>query len=152
MMGFLTDSPLPLWAVRLYAWWMLRGDVPFVDRLYDPVPTVASLDVPSLWIFGGEDSSMPTGWSIGELETLQAAGRPIEIEVFPEAEHGILLFEEDEEGERSYLGYAPGYLEMQIDWLRRQSGLSEEQIEGGKDEKPEAQETVGLEERGAEAR
>ncbi len=122
MVGFLTGTRLPLWVVRIYAWWSLRGDEPFVDRRYDPVPTMAALDVPSLWLFGGEDSSMPTAWSIDALETLRAAGRPIEIEVFPGAEHGILLFE-DQAGERTYLGYAPGYLARQVEWLRRQAGL-----------------------------
>ena len=46
IMGFLTDTSMPLWAVRLYAWWKMRGDVPLAVRLYDPVPTVASLDGP----------------------------------------------------------------------------------------------------------
>ena len=119
MLGFVSSSPLPWWAMRLYAWWFGRRDPPFIDRLYDPVPTVASLAIPSLWIYGGEDSSMPTAWSIGELEMLVEAGQPIEIELFPEAEHGILLFEEDS-GEREYLGYAPGYLEMQVEWVQRQ--------------------------------
>jgi dienelactone hydrolase len=109
--------------MRLYGWWMKRGDVPFIDRLYDPVPTVGLLRVPSLWILGAEDSSMPTGWTIDELETLQEAGRPVEIEVFPGAEHGILTFEEDDSGDRKVVGYAPGYLARQVQWLRRQSGL-----------------------------
>ncbi len=65
---------------------------------------------------------MPSGWSIAELEKLQAAGRPITIELFAAAEHGILLFDE-ENGERDYLGYASGYLPLQVEWLRRQSGL-----------------------------
>jgi pimeloyl-ACP methyl ester carboxylesterase len=120
--GFLTETSMPLWVMRLYFWWQSRGDEPFVDRLYDPVPTVASLDIPSLWIFGGEDSSMPTQWSIDALEALRAEGRPIEIEVFADAEHGILLFDESD-GERTLLGYAPGYLAKQVDWIRSQAGL-----------------------------
>jgi pimeloyl-ACP methyl ester carboxylesterase len=122
LIGFLSSTRMPWWAIRLYARWSLSGDPPFIDRLYDPVPTVASLSIPSLWIFGGEDSSMPTDWSIEELERLQTVGRPVEIEVFPEAEHGILLFE-DREGERSRTGYAPGYLPLQVEWIRRGAGL-----------------------------
>ena len=64
LVGVLTGTRLPLWVMRLYGWWMKRGDVPFIDRLYDPVPTVGSLEMPSLWILGAEDSSMPTGWTI----------------------------------------------------------------------------------------
>lgn len=127
MVGFLAATRLPWWALELYAGWMQRRDPPFIDRLYDPVPTVASLDVPSLWIFGGDDSSMPTGWSVTELERLRAAGAPIEIEIFPDAEHGILL--RDEAGE--LLGYAPGYLPMQVEWVRRQAALGTVRSEGG---------------------
>jgi len=122
VVGVLASLPVPMWMVRSYFSWKFRGDVPFIDRLYDPVPTVASLQVPSLWIFGGEDSSMPTQWSIDGLEALQSEGRPIEIEVFPQAEHGILLFDE-RDGERTYRSYAPGYLGLQVSWLRRQAGL-----------------------------
>ncbi len=126
VIGFVSGTRMPWWAVRLFGWWFLRQDPPFIDRLYDPVPTVSSLEAPSLWIFGGEDSSMPTAWSIDELEKLQEAGRPIEIEVFPHAEHGILAFEE-ENGERTTIGYAQGYLPMQVEWIRRQirAGVTE---------------------------
>ena len=110
--------------VLVLLWWMTRGDEPFVDRLYDPVPTVTGLDVPSLWIFGGEDSSMPSQDSIDKLRAIQETGRPIEIEIFQEAEHGILLFTGGSSADRKYLGYAPGYLDLQVEWLRRQSGLT----------------------------
>ena len=124
--GFLADTSMPGWVIKLYAKWKLRarsGGEPLADRLYDPVPVVASLEMPSFWIFGGEDSSMPTEWSVAELERLRAEGRPISIRVYPEAEHGILRFEETEEGGRRYLGYEPGYLMSMVEWLRDQSGL-----------------------------
>jgi pimeloyl-ACP methyl ester carboxylesterase len=119
LIGFVSSTRMPWWVMKLTAWWFGRSEPPFIDRLYDPVPTLASLETPSLWIFGGEDSSMPTDWSIDELEKLIETGRPIEIELFPEAEHGILIFEEDGE-ERRYLGYAPGYLQKQVEWVLRQ--------------------------------
>ncbi len=122
LVGFVAGTKMPLWVVRLYGWWMTRGDSDFVDRLYDPVPTVSALDIPSLWIFGGEDSSMPSGDSIDILRDLQQQGRPIEVEIFPDAEHGILLFEGEDSFDRKYLGYAPGYLDLQVQWLLHQSG------------------------------
>ena len=36
---------------------------------------------------------------------------------------GILSFEGSDPFNRRYLGYAPGYLDLQVQWLRRQSGL-----------------------------
>jgi len=121
LVGFVAGTKMPLWVVRLYGWWMTRGDSDYVDRLYDPVPTVSALHVPSLWIFGGEDSSMPSGDSIDILRDLQQQGRPIEVEIFPDAEHGILLFESEDSFDRKYLGYAPGYLDLQVRWIRQQS-------------------------------
>jgi pimeloyl-ACP methyl ester carboxylesterase len=64
MIGYVSGGGMPLWVGKLLYWWITRGDEPFVDRLYDPVPTVMSLEIPSLWIFGGEDSSMPSQDSI----------------------------------------------------------------------------------------
>jgi dienelactone hydrolase len=125
-LGLVSGTRMPRWVLRLYAAWKFRdtGDEPFADRLYDPYPTVASLTrTPSLWIFGGEDSSMPTAWTIEKLEKLRAAGRPIQIVVFPKAEHGILRFEDAKDGERKLLGYEPDYFPLEIEWLRRQSGL-----------------------------
>ena len=123
MLGYVAGSKMPLWVARLYFAWMTRGDEVFADRLYDPVPTVSELEVPSLWIFGGEDSSVPSADSIEILEEIRLTGRPVEIEVFPDAEHGILLFEGHGSSDRVYLGYAPGYLDLQVEWLRSQSDL-----------------------------
>ena len=66
---------------------------------------------------------MPSGDSIDKLEILREAGRPIEVEVFPDAEHGILLYDGEDSFNRTYLGYAPGYLDLQVRWLREQGGL-----------------------------
>jgi len=129
MLGFLAETRMPRWMIKIYGKYKAGRKIagrPFADRLYDPVPVVASLDVPSLWIFGGKDSSMPTDWSVAELERLQELGGPIRIHVYPEAEHGILRFEESEDGTRTYLGYEPGYLMEQVRWLREQSGLGPE--------------------------
>ena len=122
--GFLSANRwVPLRAVRLYAWWMLRpiDGEPRADRLYDPVPVVANLDVPSLWIFGGDDHSMPTGWTLRELERLAAKGAPIETVVYPEADHGIVLYDRSGE-ERRFAGYPPSYMPTIVDWILRHSG------------------------------
>ena len=121
LVGFVSGTRMPLWVVRLYHWWMTRGNADFVDRLYDPYPVVAELDMPSLWIFGGQDSSMPSQDSIDKLSSLQQRGLPVQVEVYPEAEHGILLFDGEDSFDRQYLGYAPGYLDLQVRWLRLQS-------------------------------
>lgn len=119
-LGFAADTKMPLWMVRLLLWWKInRTDPPFIDRLYDPVPTLAALKSPSYWIFGGADSSMPTEWTIAALEKLQKRGRPIDYFVYPEADHGIVRFETEADGSRKVLGYEPDYYRRQVDWLKR---------------------------------
>ena len=124
LFGMILGADMPLWAVRPYTWWKYgRSDVPFIDRLYDPVQTLAKLDTPSFWVFGGQDSSAPTQWSVDELKKLQAAGKPIEYFVYPEAEHGIIRFEPKPNGERPPLRYEDGSFQQEVDWVRRHSGL-----------------------------
>jgi uncharacterized protein len=123
LLGAVADSRLPLWMLRVYVWWRTRsqGDTPFIDRLYDPVQTMHQLQTPSFWMLGGEDSSAPTPWTLRELEKLQTQGRPVQYRVFPEADHGIIRFVQQENGERRYTGLEPEYYAAQIAWLREHS-------------------------------
>jgi dienelactone hydrolase len=123
MLGAVGEQKFPLWGVRLYVWWKLGAhrDPPFIDRLYDPAPTMSKLMIPSLWLLAGEDSSAPAEWTVEELDRLKAAGKPVEYFVYPHAEHGILRFNTAADGERTYLGHEADYFPRQIEWLRRQS-------------------------------
>lgn len=124
-LGFITGSRLPLWTMRLYLAWRMgaQGDTPFIDRVYDPVPTMHKLQSPSLWLLAGEDSSAPTPWTLRELDKLKAAGRPVQYRVFPEADHGIIRFVQQDDGSRRYTGLEPDYYPQQLAWLREHSGL-----------------------------
>jgi uncharacterized protein len=124
-LGLISGWKYPLWVLRAYVSWRMDADPPFIDRLYDPVPTLANLDTPSLWLLAGEDSSAPAEWTTEQLDKLRAAGKPIEYHVFPHAEHGIRTFEQQANGERKYLGHEPDYMPRQIEWLRRQSNGAE---------------------------
>jgi dienelactone hydrolase len=123
-LGQVTGSKVPLWGWRVFLWWRERteGDTPFIDRLYDPAQTMQKLQTPSLWLLGGEDSSAPTPWTLRELEKLQSTGRPVRYHVFPNADHGIMTFVKQENGERRYVGVEPDYYPMQIAWLREHNG------------------------------
>lgn len=125
-LGYILRSPYPFWVTRVYAWWLLRRDPsgPFIDRLYDPVSTIASLkSTPSLWLFGGNDHSIPTEWSVEKLKALKEHGCPISIKIYPGADHGILRVKYDKDGEEMIMGIEPGYLSDQVAWLRHQAGL-----------------------------
>jgi dienelactone hydrolase len=121
-LGRMLATQEPMWVSRLFYWWYVgrHTDPPFIEPFYDPMPTAASLTIPSLWIFGGEDSSMPTQWTLDRIQQLQAAGKPVESKIFPHADHGMIRFEETN-GYRRATGYEPDYFSFQIEWLRRQN-------------------------------
>jgi uncharacterized protein len=125
MLGLFAGTKLPPWAMRVGAWWLTGadGDPPYIDRTYDPVPTLRQLSVPSLWLLAGADSSAPTEWTVAELQKLQADGAPIQYFVYPQAEHGILRFVQEQGGERRLLGHESDYHARQLQWLRSHSGL-----------------------------
>lgn len=58
-------------------------------RGFDPVPTLQTLNVPGLWLLGGEDRSIPTPRTVAILDQLKVAGRPFEYEVFPGFGHNL---------------------------------------------------------------
>jgi dienelactone hydrolase len=121
-LGRLLATKEPMWASRLFYWWHVgrHTDPPFIEWLYDPVPTMAALTIPSLWIFGAEDSSMPTQLTLEVIAKLQADGKPVESKVYPQAEHGMLRFE-GTDGHRRAIGYEPDYLSFQIAWLKNKN-------------------------------
>jgi dienelactone hydrolase len=57
---------------------------------FDPLPVLERLEVPQLWILGGRDRSVPTEYSLRNLEELQrrAPGR-IDVELYRGADHAI---------------------------------------------------------------
>ena len=54
---------------------------------YDPVPVLANLRVPILWLNGGRDRSTPTSRTVANVERLIAEGAPFELRVYPEGNH-----------------------------------------------------------------
>ena len=111
---------VPGFGWKLYTRWQ-GGDGPNFNRSYDPRPTLSSLSTPSHWLLAGEDSSLPTGETTEILTALQEQGRPITYRVYPEAEHGNVLFSQDGSGEKTYLGYVPTYFSDIMTWFKAQS-------------------------------
>jgi pimeloyl-ACP methyl ester carboxylesterase len=84
---------------------------------YDPMPVLRNLDMPQLWILGGEDADAPSAETIKRLRGLQRAGKPIALAVFPHAEHGIYEFETRPDGTRVDTRNPDGYFAMMRDFI-----------------------------------
>jgi hypothetical protein len=57
---------------------------------YDPAPTLLALNVPTLWLLGGQDRLVPTRECVKILDRLRAGGARTESVVYPEEGHGLL--------------------------------------------------------------
>lgn len=88
-----------------------------VPARYDPMPVLSNLDVPQLWILGGQDRDAPPRETIRRLAGLRDAGRPITTVVFPNADHGMYEFETSADGERLSTRQPEGYSRMMKDFI-----------------------------------
>jgi uncharacterized protein len=85
---------------------------------YDPMPVLTNLDVPQLWILGGQDRDAPPAETIRRLAALRKAGRPITTVVFPNADHGMYEFETLPDGERVSTRQPEGYFPLMRDFIK----------------------------------
>jgi uncharacterized protein len=83
-----------------------------IPAQYDPMPVLANLDVPQLWILAGQDRDAPPGETIRRLTALRKAGRPISAVVFPDADHGMYEFEIAPDGVRVSTRQPDRYFEL----------------------------------------
>ena len=56
---------------------------------FDPKPVLETLNVPGLWLLGGDDRSIPTPATVAILDQLIASGKPYAHVVFPGFGHNL---------------------------------------------------------------
>jgi dienelactone hydrolase len=57
---------------------------------FDPLPVLAGMDVPTLWLLGERDESVPTFATVRAIEALRGAGNKSHtVIVYPGADHGL---------------------------------------------------------------
>ena len=83
---------------------------------YDPMPVLRDLDTPQLWILGADDIDAPSAETLRRLRDLAASGKPIDVAVFPHAEHGLLEYEVAADGTRLSTRNPQGYFAMMRDF------------------------------------
>jgi uncharacterized protein len=86
----------------------------------DPIPWVAAMRIPALWLFGGRDLIVPTKLSVSRLEPLaREPGRDLSFEVLPNGNHALV---ETQSGLNSEMlrsdTWARGLFPLVGDWLR----------------------------------
>lgn len=92
-----------------------RWQTPF---RYDPLPTIAAVAAPQLWVMGGLDVDAPSASSLQRLRGLIAQGKPIITAFYPQAEHGMTEFEIGPDNSRQSTRYVAGYFHMLADFAR----------------------------------
>ena len=90
---------------------------PGVSLHYDPMPVLRGLSTPQLWILGGDDLDAPSAETVRRLHALAASGKPIDIAIFPRAEHGIFEYETAADGTRLSTRNSEGYFAMMRDYI-----------------------------------
>lgn len=103
---------LPRWMVRS----MAQGRDVGTPWHHDPLPVLAGLDVPQLWVLAGADREAPADNTLARLRELQAQERPIDIVLYPDTDHGIHEFTEVD-GERVDLRNPDGYHALVAGWI-----------------------------------
>ena len=57
---------------------------------FDPLPSLESIDIPGLWMFGSQDRSIPIPLSIDNLDNLVVQhGKDFDYIIYPKADHSL---------------------------------------------------------------
>lgn len=84
---------------------------------YEPVPVLRALETPQFWVIAADDTEAPSAETVARLRALQAEGRPIDLAIYPGADHGMILTEgHGEEARRS--GHVRDYFVQIAAWIR----------------------------------
>jgi len=131
--GHLDGTPVgslvswPKWLVKMIG----KSRLPQgLDWDYDSNELLHNSDVPMAWLLAEEDRSAPNEQTIATLRSLIGQGKPYSLTVFPDSDHGMVTFTEDN-GEITYTGYAPGYFQAEVGELVRLASRNARTIDQG---------------------
>ncbi len=103
---------------------VLRSEgVPQFDRLdvdwsQDPMQVLRTVDIPQLWVFADEDRQAPIKLSLQRLQKLREQGKPIQIYIFSNTEHGMWNYEQAPDFTRRHTRVTPGFYDLMADWAK----------------------------------
>jgi pimeloyl-ACP methyl ester carboxylesterase len=85
---------------------------------YDSVAALQRVNVPMLWVLAAEDREAPIETTRAALSKLKKAGKPIDVYLFPDTDHGMMEFVTNADGTRSVTRITDGYLQLLGDWIQ----------------------------------
>lgn len=85
---------------------------------YDSVAVLKRLNVPLLWVLAAEDREAPIETTRSALLELKKAGKPIDLYLFPDTDHGMMEFTTNPDGSRTVTRITDGYLQLLGDWIK----------------------------------
>lgn len=86
---------------------------------YDAVAALNKLDAPLLWVLAGEDREAPIAATRTALLNMRRAGKPVDVYLFPETDHGMYEFVTNADGSRDVTRITDGYFKLLGDWIKR---------------------------------
>lgn len=89
-----------------------------IDWRHDATAVLRGLSLPTLWIRAERDRESPMGVTEERIRTLQKEGKPIELVIFPDTDHGVIEFNKAPDGKRTYTRFANGYYRLIVDWIK----------------------------------
>lgn len=89
---------------------------------YDAVGVLRALHIPQLWVIAGEDTVAPGMLTRRRLAALQSDGYPIVTALFPDTDHGMFEFVENEDGSRTMTRITAGYFRLIADYMKQKQG------------------------------
>lgn len=85
---------------------------------YDALAALQRLQAPLLWVLAAQDREAPIERTRDALTSLAAAGKPIDLYVFPDTDHGMFEFTTRTDGSRQPTRVTDGYLRLLGDWIK----------------------------------
>ena len=84
---------------------------------YDSTSVLNQLKTPLLWTIAEKDREAPINETVASLTAFQKQGKPFDVYVFPDTDHGMHEFVEKPDGTRTITRVTDGYFKLIGDWI-----------------------------------
>lgn len=84
---------------------------------YDSKPVLSRLRVPLLWTIAEQDREAPIAETVAALKGFRDQGKPFDVYIFPDTDHGMNEFVEKPDGTRTRTRVTDGYFRLIGDWV-----------------------------------